>query len=121
MINISRFNTISSQSNDDYKIRQIRTSVTSPTENDYKIGYIQRYFIQKRSDESAFIYEVGKLYFSNILNNPFFKGVVVKWKISGKREEVMEMNKKSIKYSSTNMKTLSLYLPNYLQFHKEIV
>lgn len=120
-INIIRYNRILENDTNDFNIRRIKTTVPSPTETDYKIGYIQRYFIQKRNDEGSYVYEVTKQYFSDILNNPFFKGATLKWKISGDREEVREMNRKSVSYASKNMKTLSLYLPNYLQFHKEIV
>jgi hypothetical protein len=120
-INVTRFNVIVENDTDDFKTRSIKTIIPSPTENDYKVGYIQRYFIQKRSDTSAYIYEVSKSYYMNVLNNPFFKGVMVQWKISGNREEVKEMNRKSISYSSKDMKTLPLYLPNRLQFHKERV
>jgi hypothetical protein len=120
MININTYNRLF-DNNSDFTLPAIDTTVPSPTETDYKIGYIQRYFIQKRSDESAYIYEVEKYVYADILFNDFFKGVVLKWKISGSREEVREMNRKSVSYASTNMKTLPLYLPNYLQFHKERV
>lgn len=121
MINISRYNEISDDATSDFNTQRIITSIPSPTENDYKIGYIQRYFIQKRNDEDSYVYEVNRQYYNFILNNPFFKGVIMKWKISGKREEVKEMNRKSVSYASKDMKALPLYLPNYLQFHREIV
>lgn len=119
-INILRYNKILEDDTTDFRIRKIRTTVPSPTETDYKIGYIQRYFIQKRNDEGSYVYEVTKQYFSQI-DNPFFKGVTLKWKISGSREEVREMNRKSVGYASKDIKSISLYLPNYLQFHKETV
>jgi hypothetical protein len=121
MINISRYDILFDNNVEEFRIPPIITIVPSPTEDDYKIGYIQRYFIQKRSDETAYIYEVEKYYYTDILTNPFFKGVALKWKISGNREEVREMNRKSVSYASANMKTLPLYLPNHLQFHKERV
>lgn len=120
-INIIRYNRIIDNEIDDFFVGKLRTNVPVPTENDYRIGYIQRYFIQKINDEGSYIYEVTKDYFSDILTNPFFKGVTLKWKISGNRDEVKEMNRKSVSYASKNMKKLSLYLPNYLQFHKERV
>ena len=120
-ININRYNRILDEDTSDFNNTNIKTIIPSPTDDDYKIGYIQRYFIQKRNDESAYIYEVEKYYYTQILYNSFFKGVTLKWKISGNREEVREMNRKSVSYSSKDMKTLSLYLPNYLQFHRERV
>jgi hypothetical protein len=120
-IDIRRYTRILEDDINDFKIGRIKTTVPLPTENDYKIGYIQRYFIQKRNDEQSYIYEVTKQYFSDILDNPFFKGVTLKWKISGIAEEVRQMNRKSLSYASKDMKPLPLYLPNHLQFHKEIV
>jgi hypothetical protein len=120
-IDIGRYGQILEGSDDEFRIPPINTIIPSPTENDYKIGYIQRYFIQKRSDDSAYIYEVEKYYYTDILSNSFFKGVTLKWKISGIGEEVRQMNQKSVSYASANMKALPLYLPNHLQFHKEIV
>jgi hypothetical protein len=120
-IDISRYNRVLEGGNDEFLIPTIITFIPSPTNDDYRIGYIQRYFIQKRSDESAFIYEVEKYLYTELLSNPFFKGVSLKWKISGNREEVKEMNRKSVSYASKDTKTLKLYLPNYLQFHKERV
>jgi hypothetical protein len=120
-ININRYNKILDEDTSDFNGINIVTKIPSPTNDDYRIGYIQRYFIQKRADESAYIYEVEQYYYTEILYNPFFKGVSLKWKISGDREEVKEMNRKSVSYASKDMKTLKLYLPNYLQFHKERV
>jgi hypothetical protein len=120
-IDIRRYTRILEDDINDFKIGRIKTTVPLPTENDYKIGYIQRYFIQKRNDEQSYIYEVTKQYFSDILDNPFIKGVTLKWKISGIAEEVRQMNRKSLSYASKDMKPLSLYLPNHLQFHKERV
>lgn len=120
-IDISRYNRILEVDNTEFIIPPVQAFVASPIADDYKKGYLQRYFIQKASDASGYIYEVEKYYYTEVLSNPFFKGVVLKWKISGNREEVREMNRKSVSYASKDMKALSLYLPNYLQFHKEIV
>ena len=49
----------------EYKLPDIITNVPKPTEDDYKIGYIQRYFIQKSNDNTAYIYEVDS---SNFLD-----------------------------------------------------
>ena len=120
-IDVIRYGQILEGGDTEFRIPPVNTVIPAPTDDDYKIGYIQRYFIQKRSDESAYIYEVENYYYTEIINNPFIKGTVLKWKISGNREEVREMNRKSVSYASANMKTLPLYLPNHLQFHKERV
>jgi hypothetical protein len=119
MVNISRYNRIMNDT-DDFFIGRIKTHIPAPTDADYKKGYIERYFIQKSNDTNSYIYEVEKRFFSQISTNPFINTVIVKWKISGNREEVMEMNRKSIRFASKNMKSIGLYLPNHLQFHREI-
>ena len=120
-IDISRYRRVLEDDPNEFSIPALQASIPSPTIDDYKKGYLQRYFIQKSNDESSYIYEVEKYYYTDVLTNPFLKGVTLKWKISGKREEVREMNKKSVTYTSKDMKRLPLYLPNHLQFHKEIV
>ena len=72
MINYTRYNKILDEDVSDFNVLKIRTSVPLPTENDYKVGYIQRYFIQKRNDEGSYIYEVTKEYYNDIIRNPFF-------------------------------------------------
>jgi hypothetical protein len=120
-IDVIRYGQILEGGDTEFRIPPVNTVIPAPTDDDYKIGYIQRYFIQKRSDESAYIYEVEKYYYTDILSNSFFRGVTLKWKISGIGEEVRQMNRKSVTYASKDMKTLPLYLPNHLQFHKERV
>ena len=67
-INIFRYNNILENDTKDFRIGKLRTTVPSPTETDYKIGYIQRYFIQKINDEGSYIYEVTKHYFNSIVS-----------------------------------------------------
>jgi hypothetical protein len=119
-IKIDRFNELVRDVNDFKNIR-IKTHTPTPTENDYKIGYIQRYFAQKANDNSSYIYEVNEIQFENLSQSPFYKTVELAWKISGNREEVREMNRKSIRFVTPQMKSIGLYLPNHLQFHKERV
>jgi hypothetical protein len=117
-IKIDRFNELLNDDTDFQQIR-IKTVVPSPTDDDYKVGYITRYFTQKGNDTNSYIYEVTERQFSNLSNNPFYRIVELDWKISGEREEVREMNRKSIRFASKDMKSIGLYLPNHLQFHKE--
>ena len=119
-IKIDRFNELVKDVSDFRNVR-IKTHTPTPTDGDYKVGYIQRYFTQKSNDDSSYIYEINERQFERLLQSPFYKTVELYWKISGDREEVREMNRKSLKYSSKDMKSLPLYLPNHLQFHKERV
>lgn len=118
-IKIDRFNSLIQNLNDFENIR-IKTIIPKPTDGDYKVGYITRYFTQKVNDNSSYIYEISENQFTKLSNNPLYKVVELDWKISGDREEVREMNRKSIRFASVDMKNIGLYLPNHLQFHKEI-
>lgn len=118
-IKIDRFNELVGDVNDFKNIR-IKTHIPKPTDGDYKVGYIQRYFAQKANDITSYIYEVSERQFEMLTQNPFYTAIVLDWKISGDREMVREMNRKSIRFVTPQMKSIGLYLPNHLQFHREI-
>ena len=98
---------------------KFKTYVPTPTENNYIVGYIMRYFIQKANDENGYIFEIDRFNFIDFIENPFYTAVQLNWRIRGSKEEVMNSNKKSINISYERMPSLKLYLPNLLQFHKE--
>ena len=112
------------------KPTKIKTVVPNPTEDDYSIGYILRFFIQKTNDNISPIYEVDNPTYNYLNSKPLYKGVLIKWRISGPNEtkydnngnivdkSVSESNRISIQLSSDKMPNLKLYLPNLLQFHK---
>ena len=103
----------------EYKLPNIITNVPNPTEDDYKIGYIQRYFIQKANDNTAYIYEVDSSNFLDFQLSPYFKTSIIRWRISGSTDEIRESNSKSIKIGMKEISSLHLYLPNTLQFSKQ--
>ena len=97
---------------------QVQTSIPSPTEKDYKRGYIKRYFIQRANDSNSTIYEVSKDFFSSISSNSLFLNTSLDWRIVGEDSDVKKSNSESIRIASHRMKKLKLYLPNLLQFKK---
>jgi hypothetical protein len=103
----------------EYKLPDIITNIPKPTEDDYKIGYIQRYFIQKSNDNTAYIYEVDSSNFLDFQLSPYFKTSIIRWRISGSTDEISESNSKSIKIGMASIPSLHLYLPNTLQFSKQ--
>ena len=76
-----------------------KTYVPNPTNDNYIVGYIMRYFIQKANDENGHIFEIDKLYFTDFIENPFYTAVQLNWRIKGTAEEVINSNKKSINIS----------------------
>jgi hypothetical protein len=107
---------------------KIITHVPNPTVSDYQVGYIRRYFIQKRNDKSSPIYEVSLNEYERIVKEPLYIGVNVKWRISGPITEMMldsvldkgvrESNRIAIFLVIDKIPNLKIYLPNLLQFHE---
>ena len=107
------------QNNDFFIESDFNTYVPTPTEKNYIVGYIMRYFIQKVNDENGYIFEINNTSFIDFVENPYYTAVQLTWRIKGTANEVMNSNKKSINISYERMPSLKLYLPNLLQFHKE--
>jgi len=93
--------------------------IPTPTEEDYKRGYLTRYFLQKSNDKNGIIYEIRKKSISKFSNNPFYIVTSLDWRIVGESSEVKKSNEASIRFASEEISKLSLYLPNLLQFHKK--
>ena len=66
----------------------------NPTDSDYRIGRITRYFTQKANDRNADIFEVSKKDFNN--QNNLYRYTSFQWRISGKREEVIRDNQSTM-------------------------
>jgi len=103
----------------DFNIKNIPTHVPRPTESDYEIGYIERYFTQKLNDQNSYVYEISRKVFTQLQNNTLYKVVSLDWVINGEVDKVKEYNRKSLVYASKDIKHISLYLPNLLQFFKK--
>jgi len=96
-----------------------------PTEKDYEVGEITRYFCKKRN-ETLFV-ETNKENFQKFKqkdDSVYHKGYIAfsfPWVISGVQENVAIENKKAVEYKEfyQNFRGLGLYLKhNYLQFYK---
>lgn len=107
-----------------------KTTVPTPTEEDYEIGNIQRYFTQKANDLYGFVYELDLNTFNELNENPNWITEIVRWRITGPLNPVynnngmlidkgvLNSNKTSLMIASEKLKNIGLYLPNPLQFYK---
>lgn len=116
--NTNRYNTIKVLDRSFVPVRT-KTIIPSPTDMDYKKGYITRYFAQKANDKTAPIIEVNSKGYSNYNNNPFYITTSLDWVIVGDVSIVEISNSKSIKFSSQKMKAIQFYLQNLTQFLKK--
>lgn len=113
-----------------FSLETPKTFIPSPTENDYEVGSIDRYFIQRANDSNGFVFELDENEYSNIIENPYWVAEIMKWRISGpinavygSNEQLTDIgvkasNRASIAITSAKIKNIGLYLPNLLQFHK---
>jgi hypothetical protein len=97
----------------------IITHLPEPTDNDYKKGYIVRYFVQKANDINSPIYEIKQKAISKLSNNSFYITTSLDWRLVGPTDEVKKSNSASIRIASQRIPKLQLYLPNLLQFYKK--
>lgn len=102
-----------------YSSVKIKTHIPTPTETDYKRGYITRYFVQKANDSESQIYEVDYIGFSKTIDNPFYANVSINWRLIGTDEQIKDSNFKAIRLVTPTIKKIQLYLPNLLQFKQQ--
>ena len=113
-----------------FKLDIPKTIVPAPTDIDYEIGFIRRYFCQKSNDANSYLFEIDENEFRRLSESPFWVVTDVKWRITGPIERtykddgslsdigVMESNKAAISFGASTIKNIGLYLPNLLQFYK---
>jgi hypothetical protein len=113
-----------------FVIKYPKTIVPIPSESDYQLGFIRRYFIRKANEPEGHIFEVESSVYVEYTKNPFWMGDSIKWRIAGplnvifnskgelEDKGVIDANKASISAASTILKNIKLYLPNLLQFYK---
>lgn len=118
MINPDRYKKLNNNLSE-YDLPEILAYIPVLTEIEYKRGYIQRYFVQKSNDINSYIFEVSKYSFATFTSNPYFTIVAILWKISGKPDEMMDANSKSIKIGNKTIPSLHKYLQNTLQFYQK--
>lgn len=96
-----------------------------PTSSDYDNFSIDRFFVQKINDETNIIEISGKTFGTiNIKNNPgidggLYKKLALKWMIGGlKKDQVFDLNMKSIKKGEEIIVNLRKYLTDLTEFYK---
>jgi len=92
----------------------------TPTDEDYKVGYITRYLLKKKGN--PFIWDVDEDGFS--FESPNYQKLEIKWKISGPLNDVgldsgiIDTNRRTINIYKNDFEGLEFYLNNLTQFAK---
>lgn len=93
-----------------------------PTVEDYRIGYIERYFAKPQTNINGVIIEISKDEYTKltgIFPTPaalHYKVIKLRWKIQGTFDEIQRSNSSTLGFQEKNMPGISTYLGNVLQF-----
>lgn len=113
-----------------FSVQIPQTIVPIPNNSDYSVGFIRRYFCQRANDENGNVFEIDEETHDDLKTNAFWKVTDIKWRITGPLDviykadgEIDDMgvrtsNKAAIALGTKDIKNISLYLPNILQFYK---
>lgn len=106
------------------------TFLPNPSESDYSVSKIFRYFLQKSNDKSSPVFEVSQDTYNEFQTNPFWSKVELEWRIKGELEPVYNQkgglvdtgvrnfNLNQIAKFQKIIPPLSRYLINPTQFYK---
>lgn len=107
------------------EFKQPRYNKRIITDEEREQGWIERYFIKKRNDKNSKVIEVSKDEFETLkkvntgLDGFLYKGISLKWKISGIINEVVEINKKSVISKLNEFNGLQFILVDFLEFFQK--
>ena len=98
----------------------------SPTDYDYRYGYIIRYFLQKRTSPQNSIVEVSENDFQSVSPNPSYTKIDEKsynslellWTITGNKKYVSNANRLALISSEKLFPGIKNFLPNLLEYYK---
>ena len=79
-----------------------------PSESDYSIGSITRYFTQKANNPNGAIFEISEEDFEN--QNSLFKYIDFEWRLSGTKQEVTRFNQITINAVNVDLPGISRHL-----------
>ncbi len=95
------------------KFRSPKSIRLSLNLDDYKLGYIERFFVKKRNDITSRIIEIDKDQYdllgqTNVgIDNDLYFGISLKWKISGPEYDIIENGRVKVSgIVDTNTRTL---------------
>ena len=109
----------------------LRAFVPKPKEEDYRRGYIRRFFAQPSNDKLGVVTEISSDDYLRVSTSALYRAITIRWRISGPLKMIFKddgtiadkgvetSNRKAIELVSNELPALKLYLVHLLQFYKE--
>jgi len=109
---------------------QFSPFVPTPSQKDYDLGEIRRYFAQQANNKTGEIFELSKQDFESAKLSPLYLTASLRWKISGpaasarstvggksirERSGIVEANTTAVKQAAKKMPAISQKLSNPFQ------
>jgi hypothetical protein len=126
-----KYNQLTSN-NSVFKFKPVRAHLPKPTDGDYLVGYIVRYFAQKINERTSAVIEISEETSRNSQYRTYYNIVSLRWRITGPTMAVIDKkgkiidkgvpasNRSSINLASAGiMPNLKNYLGNLIQFYKK--
>ena len=128
--NLEMINTYLAAVNNRIDAPQFSPFVPKPTEKDYELGEIQRYFAQQVNNDESEIFEISKQEFGAANLSPLYLAISVRWRISGpadssrrvvngevirERTGIVEANTTAVKQAAKKMPAIAQKLANPYQ------
>jgi hypothetical protein len=103
----------------------------TPVPEDYKIGYIDRFFVRAGNQSNGIVTEIAPKLFDKIQSDKRFITARLRWKISGpyqtifnedgsvKEFGIIHANKRSIELAKKSIPNIDTFLVDYTKFYKK--
>lgn len=87
------------------------------SQENIKNGFIFRYFIRQSNNINCNIVEIDKIQYEKFKNDYFYTKLILKWKITGNKQDIYDENLKTLYKSENIMKgILDKYKNNLLEY-----
>ena len=103
------YNTLNRQ-----EVVKLKSTSKPPTEDEYRVGRMTRYFARKTNDTSSPVFEVSE---DDFESSPLYNFVSLLWYIRGNKIRVTKLNQREIKVASIEIPNIGKLLP-ILQYYR---
>jgi hypothetical protein len=107
----------------------------NPSQEDFKNGYINRYFVKRRNDKTNIITEINEESYNTYgkkqgIDKNLYQVYVLKWKLTGKLKDeldkyniiiksgIYDTNKRLVNEADKHFRGINKYLTNYIEFSR---